>query len=230
MRFDTIICTFLLKKCRPGHEWPSHCENIRILLLILRSAIYAFTKMSLSKEEKKYLSQRIRNRDGNALHTLYVEMFDALQRYAYRYVYDWEEAKDIVQTAFLQLWLNAEKVDADGDIRSYLGGIVHNLCSNFLRHLNIIDENQEKLTEALVFQNLMTEKDNISPEMKARLKEALDALPEKGRDILMLHVVEGMKCSDIAGRFGVAESTVKTHLKRAMKVLREHMLLIIFSL
>lgn len=186
--------------------------------------------MNLSNEDKHNLALRIRNHDGKALHIIYVEMFDALQRYAYRYVYDWEEAKDIVQSAFLQLWLNSEKLDTNGDIGAYLSGIVHNLCSNYLRHLNIIDENQEKLTEALVFQNLITEKDNISPEMKARLKEALDALPEKGRDILMLHVVEGMKCREIAGRFGVAESTVKTHLKRAMKVLREHMLLTIFSL
>lgn len=186
--------------------------------------------MSLSEEEKKYLTLGIRNRDGKALHIIYVEMFDSLQRYAYRYVYDWEEAKDIVQSAFLQLWINAGKIDPDGDIGAYLSGIVHNLCSNYLRHLNIIDTNQEKLTEAIVFQNLISDIDNVSPEIRERLDKAIDSLPDKSREILLLHVVEGMKCKDIAEKYGVAESTVKTHLKRAMKVLRENLLLILFSI
>lgn len=181
----------------------------------------------LNRDELDDIGIRLRQRDGNALHTLYINMFDALQRYAFRYVYDWEEAKDIVQSAFLQLWSNAETLDPEMRVEAYLVQIVHNLCSNFLRHLSIVDAHQEKLVEATIFMNI-SESSEIDPETKARLDTALKSLPEKTYEILMDHIVGGKKNSEIAAELGIAESTVKTHLKRALRALREQLLSIAF--
>ncbi|MFR5657861.1 MAG: RNA polymerase sigma factor [Butyricimonas faecihominis] len=51
----------------------------------------------------------------------------------------------------------------------------------------------------------------------------------QGRFVLLEHIVEGKKVKDIALEMDVAESTVKTHLKRSLKYLREHLSFILFS-
>lgn len=182
----------------------------------------------LSKEE--VLTRRLIKRDESALHMVYVNMYHPLLRYAYRYVTDWDEAQDIVQTAFIQLWINAKKLDPERNVNAYLAGIVHNLCSDYLRHLNIIDSNQDKLTEALIFQNMFNDSDDVDTELKLRLEVALQRLPERSHDILIRHIVDGKKCSEIAEEYGVAESTVKTHLKRALKALRQQLIILFFTI
>lgn len=47
------------------------------------------------------LGLKIKNRDLEAFHELYNTCFVPLQHYAMRYLYDWKEAEDMVQDAFL---------------------------------------------------------------------------------------------------------------------------------
>lgn len=180
----------------------------------------------LHAEEIHRLGCRIKQRDRKAFHILYLESFTTLQRYAVRYVYDWEEAQEIVQEAFLSLWANLDSYHSSQNILAYLSGIVHNLCSNYLRHLNIVDSHQDKIVEAMLFAQM--EDWEFDESIKQRLRDALKQLPEKSYYILMRHIVQGKKNSEIAQEMGIAESTVKTHLKRALRILREQLLFLIF--
>lgn len=172
--------------------------------------------------------RRIKERDHEAFHTLYVKTFDTMRRYAFRYVYDWEEAADIAQQAYLLLWLNIDGYSHTTNIVTYLSTIVHNLCSNYLRHLNVIDSNHDKMVEALVFSRLH-EYCEINPDIRRRLDEAMSRLTPQSRRILIEHIVNGKKNHEIASDMGISESTVKTHLKRSLRLLRKHMLIIIFT-
>lgn len=182
-------------------------------------------KYNLSNEE---LGCLIRNKDHEAFHTLYVAEFENLVNYAYRYVFDRDESQDIVQSAFLQLWVSARKIDPKRDVTAYLFAIVHNLCCDYLRRLSIADSNHDMLTEAMLFMEIC-EDGNVSPELKANLEKALRSLPGQGYEILMRHVVEAKKNSEIAAELGISENTVKTHLQRALRALRRQLLMIIFT-
>lgn len=184
--------------------------------------------MSSKNTSTGNLGRLIREKDHEAFHTLYVTTFEDLVNYAYRYVFDSDEAQDIVQSAFLQLWVSASKIDPDRDVAAYLFSIVHNLSCDYLRQLDIADSNQDKLTEAMLFLE-MRDDDGISPELKASLDEALHSLPGQGYEILMQHVVEGKKNSEIAAALGISENTVKTHLQRALRALRRQLLVMLFT-
>lgn len=54
-----------------------------------------------------------------------------------------------------------------------------------------------------------------------RLNEILDRLPDKQREVLLKHVVERKTLPSIAQELSIAESTVKTHYKRAITLLRK---------
>ena len=60
-------------------------------------------------------------------------------------------------------------------------------------------------------------------ELVALVQKALSQLSEQQRRIVELHVMEGMKYLEIADLLQLSENTVRTHLKRAYKILRENL-------
>ena len=69
---------------------------------------------------------------------------------------------------------------------------------------------------------LMPTPDGIAEtlELRGMLKEALAALPEAQRQIVLLHDLEGWKHREIADRLGLPSGTVRPHLHFARKSLR----------
>lgn len=63
----------------------------------------------------------------------------------------------------------------------------------------------------------------IDEDIHERLKYILESLPEKQREVLLLHVVEKKKVREIAEQMDIAETTVKTHFQRALAILRNNL-------
>ena len=93
---------------------------------------------------------------------------------------------------------------------------------NVLRDRRIRDEHNNKLFEAQLFSG--TEDVVIDEEIQQRLQKALDSLPDKCREIILLKVVEGKKNKEIAEQLDIAETTVKTQVQRAYRILREKLI------
>ena len=96
---------------------------------------------------------------------------------------------------------------------------MRNRCLNVLRDRKIRDEYNNKLFEAQLFSD--TEDVVLDEEVQQRLQKALDALPEKCREIILLKVIENKKNKEIAEQLNIAETTVKTQVQRAYRMLRE---------
>ena len=105
--------------------------------------------------------------------------------------------------------------------------IVRNQCYNYLRKLRIQDEHQDKLIEAVIFSGV--EDPEVDEDMRKRLYEVLAKLSPKGRTILLEHVLKRKKVKTIASEMGIAESSVKTHLKRTMRILRDNLCFILLG-
>ncbi|MDE7073795.1 MAG: sigma-70 family RNA polymerase sigma factor [Odoribacter sp.] len=180
-----------------------------------------------NKTDIEELGRRVKRRDEEAFRILYTEAFPNLQQYAMRYVYNWQEAEDLVQEAFFSLWCNLDQYDDSRNIITYLLVIVKNSCLNYLRELKIRDQNMDKMVEALLFSNL--EDEEPDEQLIRRLNEVLSQLPEKQREVLLKHVVDKKTLPDIARELNIAESTAKTHYKRAIAVLRENLRFILLG-
>lgn len=175
----------------------------------------------------KELGRRIKKHDEDAFRVLYVEYFHNLQQYAMRYLYDWEEAENLVQDAFLTLWCNLDKYDGERNVVYYLLTFVRNSCLKYIRSLKIRDNNQDKVIEALLFSDMVDEEPD--EDLHRRLNEVLSRLPDKQKEVLLKHVVDHKTLPDIARELNIAESTAKTHYKRAIAILRENLRFIIFG-
>ena len=174
------------------------------------------------ENDDRELIERLRRRDQAAFRVLYERYWKRMVLFAESYLYDEAEAKDAVQDVFCRLWEGAGRLPRVTSVRGYLLTALRNRCLNALRERRVRDEHQDKLLEAQLASG--TEEEVVDEEVHRRLHEALDAMPERCREVILLKVVDGLTNREIAARTGVTEGTVKTQVQRAYKFLRDRLL------
>ena len=130
------------------------------------------------------------------------------------------DAEEVVQELFINLWSKDKLGSINGSLKSYLFKSVFNICIDFQRKnkvkQNKEDSNQHEEEYAVPFNNPILEQ-----ELEQRIKEAIDQLPEKRRQIFLLSRDEGLSYSQIAEKTALSEKTVETQISRSLKQLRK---------
>lgn len=130
--------------------------------------------------------------------------------YALHFVEDTDLAEDIVQDAFVALWERHEEVR---DIRSYLYASVRNGCLTCLRK-------RSGYAKAAI-EDIPVEELEDTADKEVRLWSAIDGLPDRRRQILLLAKRDGLKYEEIASRLGISISTVRNQMSKALAALKE---------
>jgi RNA polymerase sigma-70 factor (ECF subfamily) len=142
-------------------------------------------------------------------------LFDAhqarLYRLARRMLADAEEARDLVQEAFLRAARHLGSVPADdGGAGAWLTRVVVNLCRDRGRRLEV-----RRRAAATVLRPVEAAPDS-GPESRAvartAVQTALAALPPRRRAVVVLHELEERPVAEIARLLGLARVTVRWHL------------------
>ena len=158
--------------------------------------------------------------NSDSFESLFKSHFKDLVGYVCSYVNDEEVSKDIVHDVFLVVLKNEKKLDTSYSLKSYLFTLSKNYALNYLKHLRVVAMNEREVVDAL--QNADEELDNYEQRV-ARLNEKLDELPEKQREVLIKCFVEGRTYKDVADEMGISVNSVKTHISRGLKFLRNEL-------
>ena len=148
--------------------------------------------------------------------------FVHLCNFAYQYVKDEDSAKDITQKVFINLWESRESIDPQKALKSYLFTSVRNRCLNYIRDRKKYRSHVLDIEIADVDIGFETEDSGIS-ELQERIKQALDALPEKCRLVFEMSRNQDKKYKEIAEELDVSVKTVEAHMSKALKSLREQL-------
>lgn len=144
---------------------------------------------------------------------LYDRYGPSLYRYALMLLADRGAAEDAVQQVFASL-LKAGGLGAIENEAHYLRRAVRNECYSALRQRRKLPA-AEELLEPLAGQD-------VSIEERLTLERAIRALPIEQRDVLHLHVFEGLTFQEIADATGASINTVASRYRYALQKLREH--------
>ena len=167
----------------------------------------------MKRENRDISLIKLANKDREHFEYIFHSYSEGLVRFAEGYVFDRNEAEDIVQNLFVSLWDNADKIKINTSLKSYLYQSTKNRCLNFIRDLNIRDKHNVMYLEAVISSaNLDIARQEVLYE---KLERALETLPERMLEIFKLKYVEGKKIAEICEELEVTENTVKTQLKRA---------------
>lgn len=169
-------------------------------------------------QKKRQLAGKL---DKATFEELFRDYFVPLCSFAQKYIGDPDEAKDIIHHVFIGLWQKREEVDLSTSLKSYLFTGVHNRCLNFIRDRKKLVHYDAPQHESELGDYLESRDFLEASETEAKINRALDALPEKCREIFMMSRFDQMKYKEIAEKLDISIKTVETQMSRALKVLRE---------
>ena len=156
---------------------------------------------------------------------LYKQIYRRLFLFARNFLMDEALADDIVQEVFLGLWNKGKDMRGDIPLERYLFISTRNLCVDYHRKLNIVDKYQKHLIESEAMVYFPYGEEGSERELKVR--KLLGELPDMQRQVLELSVMEGLKYKEVAERLNIAEGTVHTHIKRAYKYIKSHLIFLL---
>ena len=136
-----------------------------------------------------------------------------LYRYGYWLCRDRFVAEDLVQETFARAWSARASLRDDRAVRAWLYTILRNEHAR-LHEKKRLDFDDGQDLDALEDQRLRS----VSADLEMR--QALHVLPESYREPLLLQVIGGFSCDEIAAMMNLTPGAVMTRLTRARQVLR----------
>lgn len=141
------------------------------------------------------------------------EQYEKLLRYCYMKTKDRYLAEDIVQETFLRFWQSKSYKDT-GKEQAYLYTIARNLCMDAFRRP--FTDNLEDHIELLEDVNVSADK----TEERLAIEQALDAIPEELKEIVVLRYMNELSVSNISEIMRMSRFAVHRRTKEGLALLR----------
>lgn len=146
------------------------------------------------------------------------ELYRPLCMFALRFTERIDDAEDIVQQAFADVWDKNINNIIISNLKSYMYQAVRN------RSLSLVTQSTETIqtTDLLPDMEDTSEEEQIyNSERDARLWAAIDELPPERKKIFLLSKRDGLKYQEIAHELNISIKTVENQMGKALKSLRE---------
>lgn len=135
-----------------------------------------------------------------------------------------ELAEEILQDVFLKIWINRENLINIENFGAYLNRITRNHSYNIMKRIAhealIVFEVSKQMSEGVN----NTENDIVYKDVQGTLNNALSHLTPQQKLIFTLCNRDGLKYSEVANQLNISPSTVHTHMKLALKLIRKHLI------
>jgi RNA polymerase sigma factor (sigma-70 family) len=157
-----------------------------------------------------------------ALDVLIRRHYDDVFRFVYRRVGDRHTAEDLVQDVFIRVARHLKDYRGDGRFRNWLITVAVNRCRDYHRHQLIRARHataQTTLDVADASSDIWAAVERRSD--RVRVKRALDRLPDRQREAIVLSYFEHYRLRDIAQITAASPATVKSRIRLGLAKLRD---------
>ena len=166
--------------------------------------------------DDKELVGRVKKGEVSAFAILVEKYEREIFEYSYFLIGDREEALDMTQETFLKAYTNIKTLRREEDFKFWLRRIARNLCFKRIKKMRREKEVMERQRE----ETLSLDSYVIKKEREERVKRALNKLPEKMKEIIILRDIEGLSYKEIKEILNIPMSLVKVRIFRARNLLK----------
>lgn len=164
------------------------------------------------------LLQLLREDEQQFMKALFQTYFALVCKSIYRLVPDMATAEDLAQEVFIKVWNRRDQLN-----EVYFKAYLHRAAVNMA--LDHIDKHKRRGGPPLEIGPAAEEQQATAPvvhlaETQTRIRKAVDALPEKCREVFMLSRYEEMSYKEIASTMQISVKTVENQMITALKKLR----------
>ena len=173
--------------------------------------------MLLSGQE---LADALHQSDKSVFESVFKTYYERLCNYANTMINNMDEAEEMVQNTFLNLWEKREAIQIHTSVKSYLYQAVHNHSLNQIKHLKVRQKHADYYVHhAYEAADTNTEK-IIGDELAIRIDEAINSLPAQCRKVFQLSRFENLSYAEIADQLNISVKTIENHMGKALRIMR----------
>ncbi|HEY4384998.1 MAG TPA: RNA polymerase sigma factor [Ktedonobacteraceae bacterium] len=155
-----------------------------------------------------------------------------LYRFIYRHLGEYDQVCDVVQQVFLQLYISLPSLTSVEMLKPWLFRVAHNRCLDELRkkrrrrvtHFSELEwqSDDEEWSPLMTLPDSRPLPEELAEyhDLQRTLLQAIQALPQKFRSIVLLRYMDQLSFAEIGQLLSMPESTVKTYYYRACSRLR----------
>ncbi len=175
-----------------------------------------------NRELDQELIDQVKNRNRAAFKEVYCRFSQVTYNLALRILRDKEDAEEVVQEIFLQVWNKAYTYDPDrGAVSTWLLNIARSRAIDKLRTLGYRDKNieidEEKMNSNVDLSRTIEERE----ESKNIIKQAIHSLPDNQRIAIELVYFDGLTHMEAAEKLNEPVGTIKTRIRLGVLKLKD---------
>lgn len=160
---------------------------------------------------------------------MYLTYYPKLVRFAKEFVMLEEDAENITQDVFADLWERRDYIGEIENVNAYLFRLVKNRSLDFLKR-KISEQKYVECMQTSFEIELSLKLQSLDRfdacylmegyDIEMLIRSAINSLPKRCRDIFLMSRMEGLKYKEISERLGLSINTVECQMGIALKRLR----------
>lgn len=176
--------------------------------------------MALTNTE---LAEALQQGNMSVFESIFRDYYERLCNYARTLVNDMDEAEEIVQGTFFNLWEKRATIEIRTAVKPYLYSAVYNSCMNHLSHQKVRKTHYDYQIHHADVTVDSGAQFAIANELEKEIDTAINELPTQCQTVFRLSRFEGLSYSEIAQHLDISVKTVENHMGKALKILRERL-------
>ena len=174
----------------------------------------------MNQEEERTFMKQLHEKHPGAFRELFMNFYNALVYFAMGYVKEKEQAEDIVQELFMQIWESKTKYVSYTSFKTFLYTSVRNACINLLKHKEVEEKYMQYVRERETETGEAEDLRVMEEEIYRLLLHAIGELPPRCREVFE-QVLLGKKNEEIAENLKISALTVKKQRNIGTQILKK---------
>lgn len=175
------------------------------------------------------LINRLKSNDQSAFEKLFRIYFPRLKKYAQTILKNNNEADDLVQDVFVQVWNKRPELSSEKHFTSFLYTLVKNKCLNLLKRKVVEDKfvasQLNGTAEELFHLSFESNEDFSSMEERliVELEKVIVKMPERCQQAFRLKWIDGKKNREIAKHMNISTTMVDKHIAKGLQIAKQNL-------
>lgn len=191
-----------------------------------REEILAQRKIDSRAEDSRYIKAALKG-EQTAYRSIMKKYHDQVFNLLYRMVHEKDEVEDLTQEAFIKAFQSLKNFNEEFAFSTWLYKIATNNCIDYIRKKKLatfsidkpIESKDSEYTFEIPDSTYEPDKTMIARQRSKVLEDAINALPEKYRMVILMRHTEDKDYQEIADELKLPLGTVKAHIFRAREIL-----------
>lgn len=174
---------------------------------------------------------RLLKDDNRTAYAAIFERYNALLfSHAYRKLNDKDDAKDLIQDIFANLWVKRHQLEIKSSLEAYLFTAIRNKFYDIVSHRKVEDVYRLSISDFMEPGNQVTDHLIREKQFQQIIEEEIQALPPRMRLVFEMSRKQHLSHQEIADQLGISKQTVTDQVKKALKILKPRLLPLILVL